>query len=296
MLTTAGLQTGSAVLEVGCGTGQLTEQLALFGFDLTAIDIGPSMIAGARRRIGDREVSLRNVAFEDFERPGVSFDMVVSATAFQWVDPEVKFTKPVARRPDDPRCDNQPPPLPFSARIVHHTAIRAVVASVRAREPAAPGSVKLTKWIPTRISAPLSWPRADAADPFGCHVDDVTWGRVVHRRELHAGTNVDLSQALQQLRCAAFDQAGRAVNDHVVGHAHRVCALGLDREGDPRVGAMFAIFRPAPRCPITMSSPSRPVHTTLTWGLPSGLMVARWASRPAVSARRRSSVRVTMRG
>ncbi len=165
MLTTAGLQTGSAVLEVGCGTGQLTEQLALFGFDLTAIDIGPSMIAGARRRIGDREVSLLNVAFEDFERPGVSFDMVVSATAFQWVDPEVKFTKPVARRPDDPRCDNQPPPLPFSARIVHHTAIRAVVASVRAREPGAPGSVKLTKWIPTRISAPLSWPRARCRRP-----------------------------------------------------------------------------------------------------------------------------------
>jgi ubiquinone/menaquinone biosynthesis C-methylase UbiE len=94
MVTTAALQTGSAVLEVGCGTGQLTEQLALFGFDLTAIDIGPSMIAGARRRIGDREVTLRHVAFEDFNAPDASFDLVVSATAFHWVDPEVKFTKP----------------------------------------------------------------------------------------------------------------------------------------------------------------------------------------------------------
>ena len=43
---------------------------------------------------------------------------------------------------------------------------------------------------------------------------------------------------------------------------------------------------------MTMSSPSRPIHTTLTWGLPSGLMVVRWASRPAVRARRTSSVRI----
>ena len=45
---TAGLDAGSSVLEVGCGTGQLTERLAGFGFGLTAIDLGPSMIAAAR--------------------------------------------------------------------------------------------------------------------------------------------------------------------------------------------------------------------------------------------------------
>jgi len=48
---TAGLNAGSSVLEVGCGTGQLTERLAGFGFGLTAIDIGPSMIATARHRL-----------------------------------------------------------------------------------------------------------------------------------------------------------------------------------------------------------------------------------------------------
>ncbi len=39
-VSTAELGVGRAVLEVGCGTGQLTERLACFGFDLTAIDIG----------------------------------------------------------------------------------------------------------------------------------------------------------------------------------------------------------------------------------------------------------------
>lgn len=36
MLTTAGIGAGSKVLEVRCGTGQLTQQLASHGFDLTA--------------------------------------------------------------------------------------------------------------------------------------------------------------------------------------------------------------------------------------------------------------------
>ena len=50
-VATAGLDAGSTVLEVGCGTGQLTERLAGFGFALTAIDIGPSMIAATRHRL-----------------------------------------------------------------------------------------------------------------------------------------------------------------------------------------------------------------------------------------------------
>jgi ubiquinone/menaquinone biosynthesis C-methylase UbiE len=94
MVATAGLQTGGAVLEVGCGTGQLTEQLSRYDLTVTAIDIGPSMIAAARRRLGWSAVRFEVVSFEDFEAAEASFDLVVSATAFHWVDPEVKFDKP----------------------------------------------------------------------------------------------------------------------------------------------------------------------------------------------------------
>lgn len=38
---TSNLHTGSAVLEVGCGTGQLTQSLSTRGFGYTAIDIRP---------------------------------------------------------------------------------------------------------------------------------------------------------------------------------------------------------------------------------------------------------------
>jgi ubiquinone/menaquinone biosynthesis C-methylase UbiE len=91
---TAAASAGSEVLEVGCGTGQLTESLACFGFRLTAIDLGPSMISAARRRLDNSVVSFNVASFEDFAAPDASFDLIISGTAFHWVDPEVRFRKP----------------------------------------------------------------------------------------------------------------------------------------------------------------------------------------------------------
>lgn len=56
VLSTAGLGAQIPVLEVGCGTGQLTDQLARHPLALTAIDIRPSMVAAARRRTAGRPV------------------------------------------------------------------------------------------------------------------------------------------------------------------------------------------------------------------------------------------------
>jgi ubiquinone/menaquinone biosynthesis C-methylase UbiE len=93
-VATAALGASSAVLEVGCGTGQLTERLARFGFRLTVIDLGPSMIAAARRRLDGPAVSFEVASFEDFAAPEASFDLIVSGTASHRVDPEVRFRKP----------------------------------------------------------------------------------------------------------------------------------------------------------------------------------------------------------
>jgi SAM-dependent methyltransferase len=93
VVTTAALGADSTVLEVGCGTGQLTELLASFGFSLTAIDIGPSMIAGAEHRLDGSAVSFQVASFEDFAAAEATFDLIVSGAAFHWLDPEVRFCK-----------------------------------------------------------------------------------------------------------------------------------------------------------------------------------------------------------
>lgn len=93
LLSTAGVGAGSPVLEVGCGTGQLTSQLAERGVALTAIDIGPSMVAAARKHVEGLDVALRVCAFEDLEAPDGSFEAIVSATAFHWIDPDVAWAK-----------------------------------------------------------------------------------------------------------------------------------------------------------------------------------------------------------
>jgi ubiquinone/menaquinone biosynthesis C-methylase UbiE len=93
MLEAAGAAPGSRLLEIGCGTGQLTRQLVGHGVSITAIDPAASMIAVARRRLPDGAADFRTTTFEDFDAPEAAFDLVVSATAFHWVDPEIAWSK-----------------------------------------------------------------------------------------------------------------------------------------------------------------------------------------------------------
>jgi len=88
----AGTGPGASVLEIGCGTGQLTRQLAGRSFQLTAIDIGTAMIAAARRNVSDLAARFQVCSFEQFTGRG-PFDLIVSATAFHWVDPGIGLAK-----------------------------------------------------------------------------------------------------------------------------------------------------------------------------------------------------------
>src|SRR5262249_30436525 len=59
---------------------------------LTAIDIGAALVAAARRNIADPTVRIQLASFEDFAGAG-PFDLIVSATAFHWVDPGIGLVK-----------------------------------------------------------------------------------------------------------------------------------------------------------------------------------------------------------
>ena len=82
------------MLEVGCGSGQLTRGLVARGLHVTALEPGTSLIALARQNLdGAGEVEFVNAQFEDAPLPSGQFQAVFSASAFHWVDPEVSWQK-----------------------------------------------------------------------------------------------------------------------------------------------------------------------------------------------------------
>jgi SAM-dependent methyltransferase len=78
---------GARVLDVGCGPGHLAGRLADRGLAVTGIDLDPTMVELARRRVGGRaEVAMANVAALPFEDG--SFDLAVSTLSMHhWADP-----------------------------------------------------------------------------------------------------------------------------------------------------------------------------------------------------------------
>lgn len=87
------LVAGDRVLEIGCGTGQLTRSLVDRGLQVTAVERGENLISLAERNA--RGVEFVGRRFEDTELPE-PFRAVFCASAFHWLDPDVSWRK-VAR-------------------------------------------------------------------------------------------------------------------------------------------------------------------------------------------------------
>lgn len=89
-----GMDRGSRVLEVGCGTGQATRSLAALGYPVTAIEPGAGMAALARQRLAAfRNVEVETSAFEEWDDGGRRFDVLVAASAWHWVNPSVGWRR-----------------------------------------------------------------------------------------------------------------------------------------------------------------------------------------------------------
>lgn len=93
ILELAALAPGATALEIGCGPGQFTKDLVEYGLRVTAIDPGPALIERAATALGAAATFVVST-LEDFAAPPGSFDLVVSASALHWVDPEVRWSKP----------------------------------------------------------------------------------------------------------------------------------------------------------------------------------------------------------
>ena len=89
----SGIEEHGRILEIGCGTGKATFPFAERGYELFCLDIGADVIAVAKEKLK----LFPNVAFvrEAFEKwqPEKRFDLIISATAFHWVNPKVRYLK-----------------------------------------------------------------------------------------------------------------------------------------------------------------------------------------------------------
>ena len=98
----AGIAPGSRVLEIGCGTGKLTVQMAELRCEIIAVELGPHLADIARKNLTPfPNVSVITASFEEWSPPAEPFDAVVSATAFHWLDPKIRVPKAAdVLRPD----------------------------------------------------------------------------------------------------------------------------------------------------------------------------------------------------
>ncbi|GAA1514977.1 class I SAM-dependent methyltransferase [Nocardioides humi] len=97
------------ILELGAGTGKLTEHLVALGHDVHATDPDPRMLDRLGTRLPELRVS--QTAAEEIPAADATYDLVVAADADAWFDPERA--------------------LPEIARVLKRGGVFAVVRNVR---------------------------------------------------------------------------------------------------------------------------------------------------------------------
>jgi len=95
LIAMAALPAGAALLEIGCATGKATIPLARRGFRITCVELGAALAAQASRNLaGFPAVHVLNADIESWQpRAPAAFHLVFAATAWHWIDPDVRYAK-----------------------------------------------------------------------------------------------------------------------------------------------------------------------------------------------------------
>ena len=114
ILGAADIRPGARVLDVGCGTGDLTLELVERGAHVTALDVSPGMVEVARRRVARffPDASFEGIAApaEEAELESGAFDAAVGRYVLHHIDPATGG-RSLARalKPGGRACSSRPP-------------------------------------------------------------------------------------------------------------------------------------------------------------------------------------------
>ena len=98
----AQLSSDASILEVGCGPGNATVAFAQLDFSMTCIEPNPNFYHLAQRNCTPYpNVAIHNTSFEEWELEAKQFNTVLSANAFHWISPEIRYTKAAAALRDN---------------------------------------------------------------------------------------------------------------------------------------------------------------------------------------------------
>jgi SAM-dependent methyltransferase len=196
------------VLEIGCGTGQATAPMVARGWPVTAVELSPDLAAVARRNVPRAEVV--TAAFESWPLPAERFDLVLSATAFHWIDPEVRVVK---------SADALRPGGVLAVVSTHHvdcSASRALYEQVQGCYERYMPDAKKGERPPVADAVPDDPAEFDASGRFG----PVRFRRYEWHQEYTIAQYLDLLSSYSGHRAMPAD-ARRALYSCISGHVER---------------------------------------------------------------------------
>lgn len=82
------------ILEIGCGPGIATKELATWPNSVLALEPAPAMADVARRNLAEHgNVEVLTTRFEDWDLEPDTFGLVVCAQSFHWLDPATSYAR-----------------------------------------------------------------------------------------------------------------------------------------------------------------------------------------------------------
>jgi 2-polyprenyl-3-methyl-5-hydroxy-6-metoxy-1,4-benzoquinol methylase len=82
-------QNYNCILDIGCGTGELTKKLVPYSAEIIGIDIAENMIKEALTRNHDKKIKYINISVEKYlEKTDKKFDVIISIAALHHMNEE----------------------------------------------------------------------------------------------------------------------------------------------------------------------------------------------------------------